>query len=108
MAHDAKVSCDDGWDCEAQRHDRKRNDAASDGRDAAGSRSKDGDDRKPVALDELDEVVGPDANTPPDEVEEQARDHDPDQSSVAQNELFDPGRLLGDDWRRWRLWYFNY
>jgi len=44
LTHDAEIS-GDGWrDGEAESHDRKRDDAAADGGDAAGSGPEDGDD----------------------------------------------------------------
>ena len=105
LTHDAKVSGDRRRNGEPEGHDRKRDDAPSDGSDAAGSRSEDCDDGKPVPFDELDEVVVPDANAPPDEVEEDAGDEHPDQSSVSQDDLFHPRGFIGNDW--WGSCFWN-
>ena len=100
LAHDAEVPGDGRRDGEAEGHHRERDHAAADGRDAAGSGSEDGDDGQPVPFDELDEVVVPDADAPPDEVEEDAGDEHAHQTPVPENELFQPrGPFRNVRWR---------
>ena len=106
LAHDAEVSRDGGRNGEAEGHDGEGDDAAADGRDAAGRGPEDGDDGEAVALDELDEVVVADADAPPDEVEEDARDEHADQTPVPEKQPLGPRGPFRNVW--WRHWSRNY